>query len=94
MKTLSERQIDNRIKKIEELKAQIESLEVELESLKDELKADLSNKELDELATSNYVVSYKLIESKRFDSKTFKEDHPDMYDIYSTTSSCRRFRIV
>ena len=39
------------------------------------------------------IVSWKPISSERFDSKTFKEEQPELYSKYTKTSTSRRFSV-
>ena len=40
-----------------------------------------------------HTVSWKPISSERFDSKTFKEEQPELYSKYTKTSTSRRFSV-
>ena len=44
-------------------------------------------------ATDSYVINWKNVNSSRFNSQTFKKDHPDLFKQYSKASSYRRFSI-
>jgi len=88
---MTNRQLDNRMKKLEELEAQIKALEKQLESVKDEVKADLEEKNEDEYNTGSYVIRYKLVSQKRLDSTSLKSDLPDVYAKYSKESSYKKF---
>ena len=39
-------------------------------------------------------VTYKAIQSSRFDSNSFKKSYPDLYNQYSVVSEYKRFSIV
>lgn len=76
---MTERMIENRIKKLRELKAQQKELEAAAEAIRAELKADLEEKGVDELKTKNFIVRWKEIISSRLDSKALKAALPDVY---------------
>ena len=69
---MTERMIENRIKKLRELEAQQKELEAAAEVIRAELKADLEEKGVDELKTKNFIVRWKEIISSRLDSKALK----------------------
>ena len=92
---LTNRQIENRIRKIEALEEQIEALKEQADEIKDELKAELTERNIEVLETENgKVVRYQFIGGWRFDSKRFKKEMPDMYNDYLTATSSFRFTIA
>lgn len=91
---MTERMIDNRVRKIKELEGQKKALDFQITALKDELKKEMEATGKDELQTQNFLVKWKEIISKSFDSKSFKATLPDLYTQYLVPSSCRRFTIA
>ncbi len=65
----------------------------------DEMKAEKENRikallgEHESGRTDKYFVSWKQVKTKRFDSKTFKKEHSDLYEQYAKESSYRRLTI-
>ena len=47
----------------------------------------------EELVTKKYIITWVKFVSQKFDSKKFKEQHPDMYNIFAKASEARRFNI-
>lgn len=88
---MTDRQLDNRVKKLKELEAQIKELEAQVESIKDEVKADLEEKKEDEHDTGSFVIRYKLVSQIRLDNTALKKDLPDVYSKYSKESSYKKF---
>ena len=68
---MTTRQIENRIKKIEELEAQKKALEEQISSLKAEVQEEMADQE--SIETAHYLVRWTKLTSERFDSKTFKD---------------------
>ncbi len=70
-------------------------MEKRYKTLKDEssnkLKAMLENNEIG--ITADHKVTWKGVSTARFDSKTFKENHGDLYKQYVTPTTSRRFAI-
>lgn len=46
------------------------------------------------LAIDQYKVIYKTQVAEKFDSKKFKQDHPDVYKLYTMQSVSRPFRMT
>ena len=91
---MTNRQLDNRVKKLQDLEAQIKALEMQADALRDELKADLTEKGADECNTGSFIIRWKEIISSRLDSKALKAAMPDVFTAYSKESSSRRFTIT
>lgn len=91
---MTERMIENRIKKLQNIEAQMKELEAQAEELKAELKADLEEKGLDELKTKNFLIRWKEIVSNRLDGKALKAALPEIYSQYCKATSSRRFTVA
>ena len=91
---MTEKMIENRIKKLQAIEAQQEELEVAAEALRAELKADLEQKGVDELKTRNFLIRWKEIISNRLDGKALKAALPDVYGQFCKASTSRRFTIA
>lgn len=91
---MTERMIENRIKKLTELEEQITKLQEQADVIKGELKADLEEKGIDELKTKNFMIRWKEIVSSRLDSKALKTALPDVYNQFAKQTSSRRFTVA
>lgn len=85
---LTERQINNRMKKISDLDAEIKRLQALRDSVADEVKEAMTGESIE---TDAFKVTYKDVTTNRFDSKAFKAEYPDVYKEYCKTSTCKRF---
>lgn len=86
--TLTERQLDNRMKKLADLDAQIKAMQDARDALKEEITEAMTG---DTLELPSFSVKYTEVTSNRFDSKAFKADHPEMYADYTKESTAKRF---
>lgn len=91
---MTNRQIDNRCKKLADIEAQIKALQAQADAIKNEIKADMDADSLEEIDTGKFKVRYKLVESVRLDNKALKKDLPDVYSRYSKVSACKRFTVA
>ena len=89
---MTERQITNRIKKIEELEAQRDNIQKEIDALKGEIQAEMTDKEV--LTVSGFIVRWATIVTNRLNTTAIKKELPDLYDKYITQSTSRRFTIT
>lgn len=90
---MTNRQLDNRVKKLQAIESQIKELEAQADALRDEIKADLTEKGEDEHNTGAFIIRWKEIFSNRLDSKALKAALPDVFAMYSKQSSSRRFTV-
>lgn len=91
---MTERMIENRIKKLTELEEQITKLQEQADAIKGELKTEFEEKGIDELKTKNFLIRWKEIVSSRLDSKALKTALPDVYNQFVKQTSSRRFTVA
>ena len=70
-----------------------EEAKAEAETLRDEIKAEMLNRDTEELTAGQYIVRYTTVLSNRFDSTAFKKVMPDVYKAYTKQVSSKRFSI-
>ena len=73
---------------IEEAKA-----EAEADALRDAIKAEMLERDTEELTAGQYIVRWTSVISNRFDTTSFKKVMPDVYKAYTKAVSSRRFSI-
>ena len=91
---MTDRQINNRITKLQGIEAQMKELEAQAEAIRAELKVDLESKGKDEHNTGYFILRWKEIISSRLDSKALKAALPDVYGQFCKASTSRRFTIA
>ena len=91
---MTDKQLDNRIKKLQALEAQQKELEKQAEAIRAEIKADMESKGEDEHNTGNFIIRWKEIITSRLDSKALKNAFPDVFDSFCKESRSRRFTIA
>ncbi|MCD8363017.1 MAG: hypothetical protein LUC98_08675 [Lachnospiraceae bacterium] len=91
---MTERMIENRVAKLNELSGQITELEAQAEAIRAELKADMETKGVEELKTKHFTIRWKEIMSSRLDGKRLKSELPSVYDRFCRISTSRRFTVT
>ena len=86
-------EITNKIEALRDLEALIEEAKAEAESLRDEIKAEMLNRDTEELNAGQYIVRYTTVLSNRFDSTAFKKVMPEVYKAYTKQTASPRFSI-
>ena len=85
------------IAKIEELnswEALMEEAKEMADSIRDELKADLTEKGVEELEAGQYIIRYTSVLSNRFDTTAFKKTYGDLYKAFTKQTASKRFSIA
>ncbi|MCD8157689.1 MAG: hypothetical protein LUD77_02005 [Clostridiales bacterium] len=82
------------IKELKELRNMIKELEAEATAIEDRVKAAMLDSGKQEVFTAEYKVTYKPITSTRFDSKSFKAAHSDLYTAFSKTTTYNRLTVA
>lgn len=91
---MTERQIENRVKKLKAIEKQRKDLEAQEKALKEEIKRDMESKDLEELKTKNFIIRWKEIISNTLDSKALKATFPDICEQFTKQSASKRFTIA
>ena len=85
--------LESKIAKMQEWEALAEEAKAEAEALRDEIKAELTNRNTEEVTTGKYIIRWTSVLSQRFDSTAFKRAMPDVYKAFTKQVSSRRFSI-
>ena len=83
----------NKAELIRELEAKKERLQDWIDGLKDEVKAFMSEQGATSLVLGSCKVHWTEYETIRFDTKSFKNEHKDLYSQYEVKSTVKRFTI-
>ena len=86
--------IATKIEALKELESLIEEAKAEAETLRDEIKAEMLNRDTEELEAGKYIVRWTSVLTQRFDTTAFKKVMPDVYKTYTKQVSSRRFSIA
>lgn len=76
------------------VRAMIAELEAEAEALTDKIKSAMIERGEEVLQGDGWKASWKNVSSSRFDSKSFKNDHADLYAQYSKSTVTTRFSLT
>lgn len=89
---MTDRMIENRIRKLQGIEEQIKALEEQAEAVRAELKSDMEERGAEEITTAHgLIVRWKEVVSSRFDSNAFKKAHADLYTAFMKRTASRRF---
>ena len=90
---MSANEITTKIESLRELEELIEEAKAEAETLRDEIKAEMLNRNIEEMTVGQYIIRWTSILSNRFDTTGFKRAYADLYKEYTKQTASRRFTI-
>ena len=90
---MTKKEIIAQIELMNEWERVIEEAKAEVEAIKDSIKAEMADRDLDELEAGSYIVRYKTEATSRFDSTAFKKTYEDLYKAFLKQTTSRRFSI-
>ena len=90
---MSKNEMIKRIEYLRELEDMEEEIKAEAEMIRDRLKAEMADREVEEMVVGNYIVRWTSILSNRFDTTGFKKLYGDLYKAFTKQTNSRRFSI-
>ena len=91
---MSTNEITSKIEALKDLEALIEEAKAEAETLRDEIKAEMLNRNTEEMEAGQYIIRWTSVLSQRFDTTSFKKVYGDLYKEYTKQTASRRFSIA
>ena len=83
--------MSNDVEKLRRIREQIKDLNKEADELVVSIKSRMGNSETLNIGENFKPVRWSSAKTTRFDSKSFKKAHPDLYTEYTSITSSRRF---
>ena len=90
---MTKAQIIEKIEALNEWEALLEEAKTEVDTLRDEIKAEMLDRETEELVAGSYIIRWTSVLSSRFDTSSFKEVYADLYKTFTKEVASRRFTI-
>jgi len=91
---MSVNDLEIRIEKMQEWEALAEEAKAEAEALRDEIKAEMLERDTEELTAGRYIVRWTSVLSNRFDTTAFKKQYGDLYKSFTKQVSSKRFSVA
>ena len=77
--------------RLAELRRMIDELEFEKSEIEGFLKDEMTKRDVTELVAGGHKVTWNEVTSTKFNTTKFKKENPGLYEMYSYSSSSRRF---
>lgn len=86
-------EIEKKIEELKEMETLLEEVKAEAEAIRDELKAEMIERDTEELETDQYIIRWTSVLSNRFDTTNFKKIYGDLYKAFTKQVASKRFSI-
>ena len=90
---MSRNELIAKIEALTEWEAVIDEAKAEAEAIRDSIKAEMMERDTEELAAGQYIVRWTSVLSNRFDTTAFKKEHCELYKAFTKQTASRRFSI-
>ena len=84
-------EMDSKIKELRELRRMADELQAEIDSLQDTIKAEMTARDVDTLAGTDWRVTWKNVTSNRLDTTALKKELPEIAARFMKQTTARRF---
>ena len=91
---MSRNELVAKIEALNEWEALMEEAKAEAEAIRHSLKAELTERGVEEMEAGQYIIRYTSILSNRFDTTAFKKIYGDLYKAFTKQSASKRFSIA
>lgn len=78
---MSKNELISKIEALNEWEALMEEARAEAEAIRDSIKAEMMERDTEELTAGQYIIRWTPVLSNRFDSTAFKKLYGDLYKI-------------
>ena len=90
---MSENTIITKIEALMEWERLMEDARAEAEALRDSIKAEMLERNTEELTAGAYIIRWTSVLTQRFDTTAFKKANAELYKAYLKQSASRRFTV-
>lgn len=87
-------ELDAKVQELRELRNFESEIKAAISVIEDAIKSEMLARNTDELAGNSFLVTWKTITSRRFDSAAFKLTHADLFNQYTKATTNRRLVIA
>ncbi len=90
---MSKNELVAKIEALAEWEAVMEEAKAEAEAIRDSIKAEMLERDTEELKAGKYIVRWTSVLSNRFDTTGFKKVYGELYKAFTKQTESRRFTI-
>lgn len=85
--------LNSKIKELKKHKREAEELQHNIDAIQSEVKEEMLRRGVEQIMTTDYKISWQTVSSVRLDTKSLKEERPEIYARYAVTAETKRFLV-
>lgn len=85
--------LNSKIKELKKHKREVEELQHNIDAIQSEVKEEMLRRGVEQIMTTDYKISWQTVSSVRLDTKSLKEERPEIYARYAVTAETKRFLV-
>ena len=90
---MTRNEIITKIEALNEWEALMEEAKAEVEAIRDSIKAEMLDRNTEELTAGQYIIRWTSVLTNRIDTTNFKKAHSDLYKSFTKQINSRRFTV-
>ena len=90
---MSKNELISKIETLNEWEALMEEARSEADAIRDSIKAEMLDRDTEELEAGQYIVRWSSVLTQRLDTTAFKKAMPDVYKAFTKQTASKRFSI-
>lgn len=90
---MTKAELITKIEALNEWEALMEEAKAEADAIRDSIKAEMLERETEELVADTYIIRWTSVLFNRFDTTGFKKVYGELYKAFTKQSTSRRFSI-
>lgn len=90
---MSKNELIAKIEALNEWESLMEEAKAEADAIRNSLKAEMEEREVEELQAGTYIIRFTSVLSNRFDTTNFKKLYNDLYKSFTKQVASKRFTI-
>ena len=90
---MSKNELISRIEQLTEWEALMEEAKAEAEAIRDSIKAEMMERDTEELTAGQYIIRWTPVLTSRFNTAEFKKHYGELYKAFTKQTASRRFTI-
>ena len=91
---MTKAELISKIEELNELEDLMNEAKAEAEAIRDSIKAEMLDRNVEELEAGAYIVRWTSVLSNRFDTTGFKKIYGDLYKAFTKQTASKRFSIA
>ena len=90
---MSQNELAAKIESLNEWEALMQEAKEQAEAIRDSIKAEMLERDTEELNAGKYIIRWTSVLSNRFDTTAFKKKYGELYKTFTKQTASRRFSI-